>query len=118
MGESFEARLVKYSSKEVFKKAKQLLHSGELLCCHESAAKTLRAVFRDGKGVVTRTEVSGFPAGPYSTVCSACGTLAGQLCHHAAAAAMYHAKYTIKEKVSGELLPDAPAQYAGLKFAE
>jgi len=117
MGESFEARLVKYSSKEVFKKAKQLLHGGELLCCHESAAKTLRAVFRDGKGAVTRTEVSGFPAGPYSTVCSACGTLNGQLCHHAAAAAMYHAKYTIKEKASGELLPDAPAQYAGLKFA-
>ena len=117
MGESFEARLVKYSSKEVFKKAKHLLHSGELLCCHESAAKTLRAVFRDAKGMVTRTEVSGFPAGPYSTTCSVCGNLSGQLCPHAAAACLYHAKYTIKERAAKDTLPDAPAQYAGLKFA-
>ncbi|MBQ9337483.1 MAG: DEAD/DEAH box helicase [Lentisphaeria bacterium] len=117
MGESFEARLVKYSSKDVFKKAKQLLHGGELLCCHESAAKSLRAVFRDSQGLVTRVEVSGFPAGPYSTVCSACGTLNGQLCPHGAAAALYHARYTIKARSARETLPDAPAQYAGLKFA-
>ena len=116
MGESFEAKLVKYSSKEVFKKAKQLLHGGELLCCHESAAKSLRAVFRDARNSVTRTEISGFPSGPYSTECSACGSLLGQLCPHGAAAAMYHAKYTIKESAAKELLPDAPAQYAGLKF--
>ena len=117
MGESFEARLVKYSSKEVFKKAKQLLHGGELLCCHETAAKSLRAVFRDPRGLVTRVEVTGFPAGPYSTTCSACGTLNGQLCPHGAAAAMYHARYTIKARPEHEILPDAPAQYAGLKFA-
>ena len=117
MGESFEARLVKYSSKEIFKKAKQLLHGGELLCCHESAGKTLRAVFRDPKGSVTRTSVTGFPAGPYSTECSACGSQSGMLCPHGAAAAMYHAKYTIKGRGAAEILPDAPAQYAGLKFA-
>ena len=117
MGESFEARLVKYSSKDVFKRAKQLLHNGELICCHESAAGTLRAVFRDSKGMVTRTEVTGFPTGPYSVECSACGHGAGQLCFHGAAAAMYHAKYTIKERPVREILPDAPAQYAGLKFA-
>ena len=117
MGESFEARLVKYSSKEAFKKAKQLLHGGELLCCHESAGKTLRAVFRDSKGSVTRVSVSGFPAGPYSCECSACGTQSSQLCAHGIAAALHHAKYTIKSRGGGELLPDAPAQYAGLKFS-
>ena len=117
MGESFEARLVKYSSKDVFKRAKQLLHGGELLCCHESSAKTLRAVFRDSKGMVTRSEVSGFPAGSYSVICSSCGNLSGRLCHHGVAAALYHAKYTIKEHAAKDFLPDAPAQYAGLKFA-
>ena len=117
MSESFEARLVKYSSKDVFKKAKQVLHAGELLCCHESASGSLRAVFRDSKKIVTRTEVSGFPSGPYSTVCSACGNLSDRLCFHGAAAALYHAKYTIKERAAKEVLPDAPAQYAGLKFA-
>ena len=117
MGESFEARLVKYSSKEIFKKAKQLLHGGELLCCHESAGKTLRAVFRDPRGSVTRTAVSGFPTGPYSTECSSCGNLSGSLCPHGCAAALYHAKYTIKSRESADVLPDAPAQYAGLKFA-
>ena len=30
---------------------------------------------------------------------------------------MYHAKYTIKGRGAAEILPDAPAQYAGLKFA-
>ncbi|MBQ6597777.1 MAG: hypothetical protein IJH79_09515, partial [Lentisphaeria bacterium] len=117
MGESFEARLVKYSSKEIFKKAKQLLHGGELLCCHESAGKTLRAVFRDSKGSVIRTSVAGFPTGPYSAECSACGSLSGSLCPHGCAAALYHAKYTIKSREAAEILPDAPAQFAGLKFS-
>ena len=117
MGESFEAGLVKYSSKEIFKKAKQLLHGGELLCCHESAGKTLRAVFRDPKGSVTRTSVTGFPGGPYSVECSACGNQSGSLCPHGVAAALYHAKYTIKSRGGAEILPDAPAQYAGLKFS-
>ncbi len=117
MGESFEARLVSCSSKEVFKRAKQLLHNGELLCCHESTGRTLRAVFRDAKGAVTRAEVRGFPAGPYSVDCSACGNLQGQLCPHGVAAALYHAKYTIKAKDADEILPDMPAQYAGLKIS-
>ncbi|MBO7147497.1 MAG: DEAD/DEAH box helicase [Lentisphaeria bacterium] len=116
MGESFEARLVKYSSKEIFKKAKHLLHGGELLCCHETAAKSLRAVFRDSKGSVTRVETFGFPYGPYRVVCSSCGSLQG-LCAHGSAACLYHAKYTIKEKGVKEVLTDAPAQYAGLKFS-
>ena len=117
MGESFEARLVKYSSKEVFKRAKQLLHNGELLCCHETGAKTLRAVFRDAKGLVTRVEVSGFPAGPYSADCSVCGNQPGTLCHHGAGAALYHARYTIKERGAKETVSDLPAQYSGLKFS-
>jgi|GEM_PF-437780 len=117
MGESFEAKLVKNSSQENFRKAKHLLHGGELLCCHESAAKTLRAVFRDPKGTVTRVEVTGFPYGPYSTVCSSCGTLSNGLCPHAVAACLYHARYTIKDRSAKEVLHDAPAQYAGLKFS-
>lgn len=116
MGESFEARLIKYSSKDVFKKAKHILHAGELLCCHESAAKTLRAVFRDAKGIVTRVEVSGFPAGPYSESCSACSDVSNGLCPHAMAACLYHAKYTIKRRETAKV-KDAPAQYAGLKFS-
>ena len=108
MGESFEAKLIKCSTKEIFKKAKQILHNGELLCCHENALKSLRAVFRDSKGLVTRTEIRGFPAGPYSTECSSCGRLAEGLCHHGVAIALYHSRYTIKERGKKEILPDTP----------
>ena len=116
MGESFEARLIKYSSKDVFRKAKHILHAGELLCCHETAAKSLRAVFRDAKGSVTRVEVSGFPSGPYTETCSACSDVSAGLCPHAMAACLYHAKYTIKRREAAKI-KDAPAQYAGLKFS-
>ncbi len=115
MGESFEAKLVKCSSKETFKKAKHLLHANELLCCHESAGKTIRAVFRDAKGVVTRVEVTGFPHGPFSSGCS-CGDASTALCAHGLAACLYHAKYTIKHREK-DLVKEAPAHYAGLKFS-
>ena len=116
MGESFEARLVKYSSKETFKKAKHILHANELLCCHETAAKTLRAIFRDAKGIVTRVEVTGFPHGPYSCACTSCTDVSTGLCPHGLAACLYHAKYTIKHKDAAKV-KDTPAQYAGLKFS-
>ena len=117
MAESFEAKLVKYSSRDIFKNAKHLLHSGELLCCHMSGSSTLRAVFRDAKGMVVRTEVEGFPSGPYSCSCSECGQSSSRLCSHGVAGCLYHAKYTIKTKGEKALLQDTPAQYAGLKFS-
>ena len=42
MGESFEAKLIAAASKEVFKKAKQIIRGDEVLCCHESTPGTLR----------------------------------------------------------------------------
>ena len=116
MGESFEARLMRFSSKEIFKQAKKLLHGEELVCCHESAGGILRAVFRDGKGIVTRTELTGFPDGPFHTSCSCPESVSNSLCPHSMAACLHHAKYTIKSREK-EVLKDAPAQFAGLKFS-
>ncbi len=82
MDESFEARQVKYSSKEVFKKAKHILHADELICCHETATKTLRAIFRDAKGIITRVKVTGFPHGSYSCMYSSCSGVSAGLCAH------------------------------------
>lgn len=109
MGESFEARLVKYSSKETFKKAKHILHANELLCCHETAAKTLRAIFRDAKGIVTRVEVTGFPHGPYSCACTSCTDVSTDSVRTGWAACLYHAKYTIKHKDAAKV-KDTPAR--------
>lgn len=114
MGPSFESVLMQRASKEVFKKGKALLKSGELLCCHETLPGVLRAVFRDSKGNVSRVEVKGFPDGPYSASCS-CETNPNAFCCHAMAACLHHAKYTIKPQE--EQVADGPAQYAGLKFA-
>ena len=115
MGESFEAKLMRSSSQEIFKKAKHVLKAGELLCCHEIMPGVLRAVCRDSKNMVYRVEMKGFPYGPYHCSCS-CGVGGDTLCVHGMAAALYHAKYTIKHKET--LTPkDGPAQYAGLKFA-
>ena len=112
---SFEGLLMQRSSKDTFKKAKAILHGNELVCCYEADPGVIRAVCRDGKGVVSRVEVQGFPGGPYKSVCS-CSQSPNSFCQHAVAACLYHAKYTIKpkEKNSG----DSPAQYAGLKFTE
>lgn len=109
---SFEAKLMSASSKEVFKKAKQILHAGELVCCHENTPATLRALFRDAKGSMIRTEFTGFPNGPYHSTCT-CGMEYTGFCPHAMAAALHHSKYTIKYKE--EINKDTPAQYAGLK---
>jgi len=114
MGESFEARLIAASSKEVFKKAKQILHSGGLLCCHEIEHGVVRAVCRDGNGVVSHAEIRGFPNGPFSGTCTCRGKFPG-FCPHSMAAALYHAKYTIK-KHEEPRLPDLPVQFAGLRF--
>ncbi|MBO4491669.1 MAG: DEAD/DEAH box helicase [Lentisphaeria bacterium] len=115
MSESFESRLVSASSKETFKKAKQILRTGEVLCCMESAPGVLHAVCRGSEGKVARCEFRGFPKGPYSGSCD-CGSNPGGLCAHSLAAALYHAKYTIKYRPEGESR-DLPAQYAGLKFS-
>lgn len=115
MGESFEAKLIAASSKEVFKKAKQILRNGEVLCCHESTPGVLRTICRDAHGFISRAELRGFPDGPFSGSCSCNGDFRG-FCPHAMAAALYHAKYTIKYKEE-ETGRDLPAQYAGLKFA-
>lgn len=115
MGESFEAKLIAASSKEVFKKAKQIVRNGEVLCCHESMPGTLRAICRDAHGFLSRAELHGFPDGPFSGTCS-CNSDFHGFCPHAMAAALYHAKYTIKYKEE-EAEKDTPAQYAGLKFA-
>ena len=113
MEQSFESKLMERSSKEVFKKGKSLLRNGNLVCCRESETGTLRAVFREAGGIVHRTEVHGFPNGPYTAVCS-CTTDEHAFCCHAMAACLYHAKYTIKPQ---EVLPDdGPAAYAGLQF--
>ena len=114
MGESFEARLIAASSKEVFKKAKQILHSGGLLCCHEIERGVLRAVCRDANGNVSHAEIRGFPNGPFSGTCTCRGQFPG-FCPHSMAAALYHAKYTIKKHEEPQL-PDLPAQFAGLRF--
>jgi len=114
MGESFEARLIAASSKEVFKKAKQILHSGGLLCCHEIERGVLRAVCRDANGMVSHAEIRGFPNGPFSGTCTCRGQFPG-FCPHSMAAALYHAKYTIKKHEEPQL-PDLPAQFAGLRF--
>ena len=114
MGESFEARLIAASSKEVFKKAKQILHSGGLLCCHELEHGVLRAVCRDQNGVVSHAELRGFPNGPFSGSCTCRGSFPG-FCPHSMAAALYHAKYTIKKREEAPL-PDLPVQFAGLRF--
>ena len=115
MAESFEARLMAASSKENFKKAKHLLHHGGLLCCMESAPGVLRAVCRDPDGMIHRSELHGFPKGPFSGTCS-CGAKDVKICCHAMASALYHAKYTIKYKEQ-ETAADPPARYAGLRFA-
>jgi len=114
MGESFEAKLIAASSKEVFKKAKQILHGGGLLCCHEIERGVLRAVCRDQNGVVSHAEIRGFPNGPFSGSCTCRGSFPG-FCPHSMAAALYHAKYTIKKHEEPQL-PDLPAQFAGLRF--
>ncbi len=115
MGESFEAKLIAASSKDVFKKAKQIVRNGEVLCCHESMPGTLRVICRDPHGFISRAELRGFPNGPYSGTCSCNGEFRG-FCPHAMAAALYHAKYTIKYREAEEV-QDIPAQYAGLKFS-
>jgi len=115
MSESFEAKLIAASSKEVFKKAKQILHGGEVLCCHETVPGTLHAICRDSHGFISRAELRGFPDGPFSGSCSCNSDFRG-FCPHAMAAALYHAKYTIKYREE-EAAKDLPAQYAGLKFA-
>lgn len=115
MSESFEAKLMAASSKEVFKKAKQILHADELLCCHESMPGVLRAVFRDSHGIVNRAEFKGFSKGPFTGTCS-CGMDYPTFCPHSMAAALYHSKYTIKYKEE-VVAADTPAQYAGLKFS-
>jgi superfamily II DNA or RNA helicase len=114
MGESFEAKLIAASSKEVFKKAKQILHSGGLLCCHEIERGVLRAVCRDAGGLVAHAEIRGFPNGPFSGTCTCRGKFPG-FCPHSMAAALYHAKYTIKKHEEPQL-PDLPVQFAGLRF--
>ena len=81
MGESFEAKLIAASSKEVFKKAKQILHSGGLLCCHEIERGVLRAVCRDPNGMVSHAEIRGFPNGPFSGTCTCRGKFPG-FCPH------------------------------------
>ena len=115
MSESFESRLTSASSRETFKKGKKLLKSGELLCCMESEPGVLRAVFRDPAGQVNRCELRGFPKGPFSGTCD-CGSDSPGFCCHAMAAALHHAKYTVKYKET-VMPPDTPAQYAGMKFA-
>ena len=115
MSESFEARLMAASSKENFKKAKHLLHHGGMLCCMESMPGVLRAVCRDADGMIHRSELHGFPKGPFSGTCS-CGAKDVKICCHAMASALYHAKYTIKYKEQ-EVAADPPARYAGLRFA-
>jgi len=95
MGVSFEAGLMESSSQEIFKKAKHLLKAGELLCCHEVSSGKIRAICRDSQGVISRVELNGFPFGPYHCFCS-CGKDGNTLCVHGMAAALYHAKYTIK----------------------
>lgn len=114
MAESFEAGLMKAGSKENFKKAKHILHHGGLLCCMEFVPGVLRAVCRDGDGTIHRCEVTGFPRGPWHGTCSCADS--GTICCHGVAAALYHAKYTIKYKEK-EVVEDAPTQYAGLRFA-
>ncbi len=115
MSESFEARLTSASSKEIFKKGKKLLKNGCLLCCMENEAGGLRAVFREPDGTIRRCEFRGFPKGPFSAVCD-CGSDAPGFCGHAMAAALYHAKYTVKYK-DPDAVQDTPAQYASLKFS-
>jgi superfamily II DNA or RNA helicase len=113
MGESFEAKLIASSAKEVFKKAKHILHNGGLLCCHEVEPGVLRAVCRDPDGFVSHAEIRGFPNGPFSGTCTCRGKFPG-FCPHAMAAALYHSKYTIKKHEEAPL-PDLPAQFAGLR---
>ena len=115
MGESFEAKLIAASSKEVFKKAKQIVRNGEVLCCHESTPGTLCVICRDAHGFLSRAELRGFPNGPFSGSCSCNSDFRG-FCPHAMAGALYHAKYTIKYQEDAEQT-DAPAQFAGLRFA-
>lgn len=116
MGESFEAKLIAAASKEVFKKAKQIIRGDEVLCCHESTPGTLRVICRDAHGFLSRAELRGFPDGPFSGSCNCNATFRSGICPHAMAAALYHAKYTIKYREE-ESVHDTPAQYAGLKFA-
>ncbi len=115
MGESFEAKLIAASSKEVFKKAKQIVRGGHVLCCHESTPGVLRAICRDSHGFLSRAELRGFPNGPFTGTCSCEQEFRG-FCPHAMAAALYHAKYTIKYR-GEEAAQDTPAQYQGLKFS-
>ncbi len=114
MSENFEFLLIEQSSKELVKKARALLKGEELVCCHEiSGGSALRAVFRDAKGAVSRVEVSGLPEGPFKGACG-CESEVPHLCPHAAAALLYHSKYTNKAKELEHT--DGPAMYAGLKF--
>ena len=117
MGESFEGKLIRSSSKDAFKKAKHLLHHGELLCCHAGVSGEIRAIFRSLKDEeITRVAVTGFPYGPYSCSCSCNQTGTSSLCHHGVAACLHHAKYTIKERNEPLHIKDAPAQYGGLSY--
>ncbi len=115
MGESFEAKLIAASSKEVFKKAKQIVRGKGLLCCHEVSPGVLHAICRDPDGFVSHAELRGFPNGPFSGTCTCKREFPG-FCPHALAAALYHAKYTIKQQEK-EVIPDLPPQFAGLRFA-
>ena len=115
MDESFEAKLIAASSKEVFKKAKQIIHNKSLVCCHEYSPGVLHAICRDNDGFVFHAELRGFPDGPFSGTCTCKNEFPG-FCPHALAAALYHAKYTIKQKPE-QVQSDIPAQYAGLKLS-
>lgn len=115
MAESFEAKLTAATSKEVFKKAKQIMRNHGLVCCHEVSPGVLHAVCRDPDGFVSHAELRGFPNGPFSGTCTCRKEFPG-FCPHALAAALYHAKYTIKAQPE-ESVPDLPPQFAGLKFS-
>jgi len=115
MSESIESRLTAISSKPIFRNAKKLVKSRELLCSYLDSDGAVNARFSEGKNTILRTRVKELSEKEFEVECS-CGAAKGEFCVHAFAAFLYYTK----EKIRANFKPsrDADAKYAGLKFKE
>lgn len=115
MSESIESRLTALSSKPIFRNAKKLIKSRDLLCSYLDKQGVVHARFSEGKNTVISTTVKELSDTDFEVNCS-CSADAGSFCVHAFASFLYH----VKEKNRANFRPnrDLDAKYAGLKFKE
>ncbi|MDD3118137.1 MAG: DEAD/DEAH box helicase [Victivallales bacterium] len=108
MGESFESRLIRSAGEDNFKKGKQLLKTGALVCAFRNAKGRFNAVFRSRKGEIVTVEVNG---ADNTGVCS-CGDCGATICEHAVATILHFSRFSTAKPGAGE----EPARYRGLKY--